>query len=289
MRIGTNAERMRAVAVRPLAVGVCAALAGLILLLFSPQVAAQRRGGHAAAPHYSRPAGRPNAPRNRGSQGYQRRGFPAQNRGSLRREPMTGYGRPMEGYGRPGQAFPQRGENFSQPGGYRPAYPGAYRGGGNVRQALPSGERYMNPGTPPPGHLGFWLNQHHSQQEQEQLLRNDPSFRQLPQRDQQRLMHQLQQVDRMSPQERERQVARAEMIEHMSPEERAQLSESSRQFHELPPDRQALVGRAFRDLRSVPPDQRQTVLNSERYQGMFSPQERNMLGNLLRAEPYEPR
>ena len=53
-------------------------------------------------------------------------------------------------------------------------------------------------------------------------------------------------------------------------------------------DRQAVVKRAFQDLRSVPLDQRDTVLNSARYQSQFSPDERGILGNLLRAEPYEP-
>jgi hypothetical protein len=48
------------------------------------------------------------------------------------------------------------------------------------------------------------------------------------------------------------------------------------------------VKRAFQDLRSVPLDQRNTVLNSARYQNVFTPDERNTLSNLLRAEPYEP-
>jgi hypothetical protein len=45
---------------------------------------------------------------------------------------------------------------------------------------------------------------------------------------------------------------------------------------------------AFRDLRSVPPDQRPMVLNSNRYQNMFSPDERGILSDMLRVEPYEP-
>ena len=48
-----------------------------------------------------------------------------------------------------------------------------------------------------------------------------------------------------------------------------------------------MMKNAFRDLRSVPPDQRQTVLNSERYQHAFSPEERGILGNMLSVEPYE--
>jgi hypothetical protein len=49
-----------------------------------------------------------------------------------------------------------------------------------------------------------------------------------------------------------------------------------------------VVKGAFQDLRSVPLDQRATVLNSARYQNQFSPDERGILTNLLRAEPYEP-
>jgi hypothetical protein len=56
----------------------------------------------------------------------------------------------------------------------------------------------------------------------------------------------------------------------------------------LPPERQALMRNAFRDLRAVPLEQRQMVLNSARYQNMFTPDERGMLSDVLRAEPYEP-
>jgi hypothetical protein len=45
---------------------------------------------------------------------------------------------------------------------------------------------------------------------------------------------------------------------------------------------------AFQDLRAVPPDQRPMVLNSSRYQGAFSPEERGILSDMLRAEPYQP-
>jgi hypothetical protein len=56
----------------------------------------------------------------------------------------------------------------------------------------------------------------------------------------------------------------------------------------LLPERQVMVKRAFQDLRSVPLDQREMVLNSARYQSVFSYDERNILSSLLRAEPYEP-
>ena len=45
--------------------------------------------------------------------------------------------------------------------------------------------------------------------------------------------------------------------------------------------------RAFQDLRAVPLDQRPMVLNSSRYQGVFTPEERGILSDLLRVEPYQ--
>lgn len=319
MTRSANAERMRTAGVRPLAAAAGMALLGLLLAVSAPAAAQGRRGGgRGEAPRYERPSQRPGAPRNQGRPArpdqsrpnraqQQQRGFQNQNRGYRKQAPMGGYGRGQT-YGRPGQGYAGPGANYGRQGQARPNYPGAApnegrpgqsygrqgqydgrQGQPNPGYARPGNRPYSYPASPP-GHLGSWLNKHRNMplQGQEQLLRNDPSFRQLPPADQQRLMRQLQQVDRMPEQERERRLARAEMIERMSPQERMQLNQSSRQLRALPPDRQALVKRAFQELRSVPLDQRQTVLDSERYQGMFSPQERNILGTLLRAEPYEP-
>ena len=178
--------------------------------------------------------------------------------------------------------------------GSTPGYPNANYGNQATRPGLPATgagrtvETY--PGAAPPGHLGDWLNKHSNlpAQDQERLLRNDPSFSRLPQAQQQRLVQQLHELDQMPEQQRERRLARAEAIEHMSPEERMDLNRSNRDFAMLPPGRQAMVKRAFQDLRSVPLDQRQTVLNSARYQGQFSPEERDILSNFLRVEPYQP-
>jgi Protein of unknown function (DUF3106) len=279
-----NAGKMRRGALRPFAAALGAALLGLLLAASPTSAQGQRGGGHAAAPRYARP----NAQRNQGNRAERQQRFQNQNPGYRQQAPTGGYGRgqnhsEQQPYGRQQQNYAQPGQGYGRPMNARPAYQGE-----NVRPAMPANRPY--PGASPPGHLGSWLNQHQNVpvQGQEQLLRNDPSFRQLPQGDQQRLMRQLQQVDRMPQQERERRLARAEMIERMSPQERMQLNQSSRQLQALPTDRQQLVKHAFQDLRSVPLDQRQTVLESQRYQGMFSPQERNILGNLLRAEPYEP-
>ncbi len=101
-------------------------------------------------------------------------------------------------------------------------------------------------------------------------------------------MQQLRKVDRMPPAQRQRRLARNEMLERLSPEQQMQVNRSAMQLRQLPSNRAALVKQAFQELRSVPLDQRQTVLNSQRYQHMFSPEERGILTNLLRVEPYAP-
>jgi hypothetical protein len=100
-------------------------------------------------------------------------------------------------------------------------------------------------------------------------------------------MGQLHQLNQMPEEQRQRRLAWGETLERMSPEERMSVNLSARRLAAMPPDRQALVKRAFQDLRSVPLDQRQTVLNSARYQSAFSSEERGVLSDLLRVQPYE--
>jgi hypothetical protein len=155
----------------------------------------------------------------------------------------------------------------------RPAYPG-----------------YAPPAQGPPGHLGDWLNQHHNLpvQEQERVLRGDPSFHRLPAAEQQRVIEQLHQVNQLSDAQRQRRLARAEIIEHLSPQERMQINLSARRWAELPVDRQALMKQAWLELREVPLAQRPTEINSARFQGVFTPEERGILTDMLRVEPYQP-
>lgn len=169
---------------------------------------------------------------------------------------------------RPGYTGPPSlGPTFS-----RPAYPGN-----------------RAPKDAPPGHLESWLDAHRNVpvQNQEQMLRKDPSFQRLVPGEQQRLLQQLRDVNQLSEQRRARRLARNENLERLSPMARMEVSRSAREWTQLPPERQAMMRSAFRDLRSVPPDQRGIVLNSQRYQSQFNPQERGILGELLKVEPYE--
>jgi hypothetical protein len=120
------------------------------------------------------------------------------------------------------------------------------------------------------------------------MLRNDPSFHRLPPAEQQRVARQLHQVSQLTEEQRQRRLARAAIIERLSPQEQMRINLSAHRWAELPTERQAIMKSAFRDLRTLPLDQRPTELNSSRYQGLFSPEERGILSDMLRVEPYQP-
>ena len=168
----------------------------------------------------------------------------------------------------------------------RPGYPGM-----PGSQNVPGNGGYTMRATPgPAGHLPEWLAQHNGMpaDQQERLLRQEPGFSRLNPDAQQRALEQLHRLNTLPEEQRQRRLARSEALERLTPVERLQVAESARQLAVLAPDRQTMVRRAWRDLRGVPVDQRETVLNSGRYQQSFSPQERGILSNLLRVEPYEP-
>jgi hypothetical protein len=58
-------------------------------------------------------------------------------------------------------------------------------------------------------------------------------------------------------------------------------------MQELPPDRRRMVTTAIRDLRAMPPAQREQIIDSNRFQTMFSPQERDMMRGASRL-PLAP-
>ena len=120
------------------------------------------------------------------------------------------------------------------------------------------------------------------------MLRGEPSFHRLPADEQQRVIEQLHQVSHLSDAQRQRRVARTEMIERLTAQDRMQINLSAHRWAELPVDRQAQMKQTWLELREVPLEQRQTVLNSARYQGQFTPEERGILTDMLRVEPYQP-
>ena len=80
---------------------------------------------------------------------------------------------------------------------------------------------------------------------------------------------------------------RMETWEHLTPDQKQEARQIFGQMRQLPPNRQRMVLTAVRDLRAMPPDQREAVINSERFKGMFSDQERNMMREATRL-PLAP-
>jgi hypothetical protein len=223
--------------------------------------------------------------------------------GPARPDPQARYGSPNYGspgnnpqnYGSPGYRSP----NYASPNYGSPNYPSPqnvpeYRTPYDDQRRNPA---YNQPTVPPnvgsrPGqqHLGDWLDRHQalSPQEKERALQSEPGFNRLAPDQQQRLVQKLRDLNNMRPGERDRTLARAENLERLSPQQRDQVRGAAGQLRYMPMDRQRAVRRAFQDLRNVPPGLRNSELNSPRFAGQFSPEERSVLGNLLTVEPYQP-
>ncbi|MGA7906276.1 MAG: DUF3106 domain-containing protein, partial [Candidatus Sulfotelmatobacter sp.] len=141
----------------------------------------------------------------------------------------------------------------------------------------------------PRGHAGYWLRQHKdmSPAEQERALQNDPNFRRLSPERQQQLRQRLQHFSSLPPEQQQRVLNRMETWEHLTPEQKQQVRQFHGEMQQLSPDRRRMVGTALSDLRAMPPAQRERIIDSERFKGMFSPQERDIMRGAARL-PLAP-
>jgi len=151
----------------------------------------------------------------------------------------------------------------------------------------------MRAGQPPVsaqrGHSGDWLRRYKDlpPDEQERALQNDPAFQKLPQERQQLLRQRLQRFSNLPPEKQLQVLNRMETWEHLTPEQKEQARQIHGQMQQLPPERQNMMRTAIRDLRAMPPAQREQVINSERFKGMFSEQERGIMREVTRL-PLAP-
>ena len=161
--------------------------------------------------------------------------------------------------------------------------------GGKNRTPIRAGSRPATRPSPNQEHLQQWMERHRDLplNEQQKALETEPGFHDLPAQTQQRMRDRLAQLNTMTPQQRDRILERNEALERMSLPERQQYRSAVQNFATLPPDRRRLMARAVIDLRAMPPDQRQAVINSDRFRGQFSDNERSTLSSLLSAEPYQ--
>lgn len=151
------------------------------------------------------------------------------------------------------------------------------------------GSKQIGP-KPNQEHLAQWMDRHSSLPlaDQQHALESEPGFRDLPPQTQQRMRDRLTQLNSMTPEQRQRILEHTEQMEHLTPPQRQRVRGALEQYRGLPEDRRRMVARAFRDLREMPQPQRQEILNSDRFRGQFSDQERNTLSDLLAVEPYLP-
>lgn len=149
-------------------------------------------------------------------------------------------------------------------------------------RAQPQGSRQA-------GHAGDWLRRYKDlpPDEQEKALQNDPAFQKLPPQRQQILRQRLQRFSTLAPEKQLQVLNRMETWEHLTPEQKEQARQIHQQMQQLPPGRQQMVRTAVRDLRAMPPEQREQVINSDRFKGMFSEQERGIMREVTRL-PLAP-
>ena len=141
-------------------------------------------------------------------------------------------------------------------------------------------------------HGGDWLrkNRDLSPADQQKALQSDPQFRKLPPQQQQRLVNRLNNFNSLPADEQQRRLNRIETWEHLTPQQKSQARQLASQWGQLSPQRKQMMRTAIGDLRAMPPDQRERVLESDRFRGMFSDQERNMLRETtkLPLAPVQP-
>ncbi|HKV82505.1 MAG TPA: DUF3106 domain-containing protein [Candidatus Sulfotelmatobacter sp.] len=139
------------------------------------------------------------------------------------------------------------------------------------------------------GHAGDWLRQHKDlpPEEQERALQNDPNFHRLSPQQQQHRLQQLREFSSLPPAQQLRILNRMETWEHLTPQQKQEARQVFSQMRQLPPDRRRLVHKAIDDLRGMPPDQREQIINSDRFKGMFSDHERDVMRDATRL-PLAP-
>jgi hypothetical protein len=156
-----------------------------------------------------------------------------------------------------------------------------------ARPAAPSQNHQL---PRPGGHAGDWLRRYQglSPNEQERALQSDPAFRRLPPERQQLLRQRLHHFASLPPEQQQRMLNRMETWEHLTPGQKQQARELFGRMQQLPSDRRRMVTTAVRDLRGMPPGEREQIIDSNRFRGMFSPEERDIMRGATRLPLAAP-
>jgi hypothetical protein len=141
----------------------------------------------------------------------------------------------------------------------------------------------------PQGHAGDWLRHYQRMPsgERERALQNDPGFRRLVPEQQQLLRQRLQHFFSLPPRQQELMLNRMETWEHLTPGQKQEARQVFGRMQQLPPERRRMLTTAVRDLRAMPPGQREAIIDSARFKGMFSSDEREIMRGAARL-PLAP-
>jgi hypothetical protein len=102
----------------------------------------------------------------------------------------------------------------------------------------------------------------------------------LPPARQRAIRQQLRRYNQMPPEERQKLRERYQTFAQLPPAQQQIVRQRLREFRQLPPQRQPVVHRQVEQLRRMTEAQRQENMNSEEFQGRFSPQEQQIIRDL---------
>jgi Protein of unknown function (DUF3106) len=131
----------------------------------------------------------------------------------------------------------------------------------------------------PGPHRGDWLRKYGNlpPSEQEQQLKQDPSFRSLSPDKQNQLLDRLRNFNSQPPEKKQQILNRMETFEHLTPEQQASARNLFQRYHNLPEDQRAKVSQAYRRLRGMPPEARNQLMNSDEFRNNFTEEQRDLL------------
>ena len=111
----------------------------------------------------------------------------------------------------------------------------------------------------------------------------------LPPQRRRQIEQRLERYNAMPPEQRERLRRQLSLFRSLPPERQEQTRQLFRRFTELPEDRQREIRRAARALRGLDEDRRKRRLESPAFRNRFSPEEQQLVRELLQlpldAEP----
>jgi len=131
----------------------------------------------------------------------------------------------------------------------------------------------------PGPHRGDWLRKHGnlSPTEQEQQLKQDPSFRKLPPDRQNQLLDRLRNFNSQPPEKKAQILDRMETFEHMTPQQQQATRNLFDRYRALPEDQRNKVSQAYRRLRGMPPSARNELFNSDEFRNNYTAEQRELL------------